>query len=167
MESKTKCVELLNKAISMEMISLNQYMFFHIYCEDRGYDALALLFKKSAIREMIHCEDFAERVLFLGGMPNFNVNIRLSYTTSVKEMFAVAMELENDAITKYNHWAMLCGQEEDSTTKRLFERVIEEEEGHYDDFDVIHGDLTRYGDEYLVLQTVEHSKHFVDHSNAD
>lgn len=167
MQKKSKCIELLNKAITLEMISLNQYMYFHIYCADRGYDTLASLFKKSAIREMIHCEDFAERVLFLGDTPNMDVNLHLNYTTSVKEMFALAMELENDSITKYNHWAMLCGQEEDASTKRLFERVIEEEEEHFGNFDNIHSDVKKYGDEYMVLQSVKHSKNITNHSKAD
>jgi len=42
-------------------------MYFHFHRDDQGYDLLANLFKKTAIDEMIHIEQLAERILFLKG----------------------------------------------------------------------------------------------------
>ncbi|HPY82662.1 MAG TPA: ferritin-like domain-containing protein, partial [Bacteroidales bacterium] len=64
---KEKSIELLNKAIADELAAVHQYMYFHFRCDDLGYDLLSNLFKRTAIEEMVHVEELAERVLFLKG----------------------------------------------------------------------------------------------------
>ena len=60
-----KSITLLNKAIGDEMSAVHQYMYFHFHCDDQGYELFANLFKRSAIDEMTHVEDFSERILLL------------------------------------------------------------------------------------------------------
>ena len=67
MSKKEKSIELLNKAVSDELLAVNQYMYFHFRCDDYGYDLLSNLFKRTAIHEMLHVERLAERILFLKG----------------------------------------------------------------------------------------------------
>jgi bacterioferritin len=62
-----KSIELLNKAVADELSAVHQYMYFHLHCDDQGYDLLAGLFKRTAIEEMLHVERLAERILFLKG----------------------------------------------------------------------------------------------------
>ncbi len=65
---RKKSIELLNKAVGEELTAVHQYMYFHFHCDDQGgYDLLANLFKRTAIEEMKHVEDLAERILFLKG----------------------------------------------------------------------------------------------------
>ena len=67
MANKAKSIELLNRAVADELSAVHQYMYFHFHCDDQGYDLLALLFKQTAIEEMLHIERLAERILFLKG----------------------------------------------------------------------------------------------------
>ena len=67
MKNREKSIELLNKAVADELTAVHQYMYFHFHCDDQGYDLLANLFKRTAIEEMVHVEDLAERILFLKG----------------------------------------------------------------------------------------------------
>ena len=62
-----KSIVLLNKAVADEMTAVHQYMYFHFHCDDQGFDLLANLFKRTAIAEMLHVEQLAERILDLLG----------------------------------------------------------------------------------------------------
>jgi len=46
-----KSIESLNKAVAEELSGANQYMYFHFHCSDQGFDLLANLFRKTAIRK--------------------------------------------------------------------------------------------------------------------
>ena len=67
MSKKEKSIELLNRAVGDELLAVHQYMYFHFRCDDMGYDLLSGLFKRTAIQEMMHVEQLAERILFLKG----------------------------------------------------------------------------------------------------
>ena len=64
---RTKSIELLNRAVSDELSAVHQYMYFHFHLDDQGFGPLALLYKRTAIEEMMHIERLAERILFLKG----------------------------------------------------------------------------------------------------
>jgi bacterioferritin len=40
MSKNEKVIEILNKAIALEMTATNQYMYFHFRCGDYGYEPL-------------------------------------------------------------------------------------------------------------------------------
>ena len=50
---RTKSIELLNRAVSDELSAVHQYMYFHFHLDDQGFSPLALLYKRTAIEEMM------------------------------------------------------------------------------------------------------------------
>ncbi|MDH6357530.1 ferritin-like domain-containing protein [Parabacteroides sp. PF5-9] len=158
MIQREKSIELLNKAVAEEMNAVNQYMYFHILLEDMGYDYLAAYFKRTSIKEMIHVEKFAERILYLKGELDLKATKKVERIKEVKGMLELANQMELDAIEKYNEWAKICGAESDSASKKLFESIILEEEEHQDQFDTEMDNLKNFGDNYLALQSIAHSK---------
>jgi len=158
MIKREKSIELLNRAIAEEMTAMNQYMYFHFRLEDMGYDYLAAYFKRVGIVEMIHVEKFAERILYLKGEVEMTYSKKVEKIHDVKAMLEYAEQLETQTILNYNEWAKICGQESDSATKKLFESIIIEEEGHQDQFDTELDNMNNFGDNYLALQSIAHSK---------
>lgn len=158
MIKREKSIELLNKAIAGEMTALNQYMYFHFLLEDMGYDYLAAYFKRTAITEMIHVEKFAERILFLKGEVEMTYSKKVEKIHDVKEMLKYAEAMEAQTVIDYNEWAKICGVESDSASKKLFEAIILEEEEHQDQFDTEIDNMNNFGDNYLALQSIAHSK---------
>lgn len=158
MKSKEKSIELLNKAVADELAAVHQYMYFHFHCDDQGYDLLANLFKKTAIDEMVHVEILAERILFLDG----DVEMKLAHETKavkdVKEMLKMAAAMESESADEYNEWAVLCSENADSVSKKIFEDLVVDEEKHFDQFDDEIANLKKFGDNYLALQSIERSK---------
>jgi len=155
---KEKSIELLNKAIGDELSAVHQYMYFHFQCDDQGYDLLAGLFKKTAIAEMIHIEQLAERVLFLKGEVEMEASEKVKKIHDVKQMLEMAAAMEEESARDYNLWANECSANADAVSKKLFEALVEDEEKHGDQYDVEMENLKKFGDNYLALQSIERSK---------
>ncbi len=155
---RKKSIELLNKGVTDELAAVHQYMYFHFHCDDQGYDLLANLFRRIAIGEMVHVEELAERILYLGGEVEMKVAKNVEKIHDVKKMLEYAAEMEEGAISDYNKWALECSKNEDSVSKKLFEALVEDEEKHFDQFDDEIENLNKFGDNYLALQSIERSK---------
>ncbi len=155
---KEKSIELLNKAIRDELAAVHQYMYFHFHCDDQGYDLLANLFKKTAIEEMLHVEQLAERVLFLKGEVDMKVAHEAKHIHDVKKMLELSRSMEEESARDYNNWANVCAKNADSVSKKIFEALVEDEERHFDQYDIEMDNLKKFGDNYLALQSIERSK---------
>lgn len=151
-------IPLLNQALQEEVRALQQYMYFHFLCDDRGYDFLSNLFKQIAIQEMIHAEKFAERILFLKGEVELKASKGVEKIHDVKDMLEMSVKLEEEAVEMYNNFAKKCAEYGDSVTKKLFEDIVAEEESHFDKFDTETDNLKDFGTNYLALQSIERSK---------
>jgi len=155
---KEKSIELLNKAVADELSAVHQYMYFHFRCDDLGYDLLSNLFRQTAIEEMLHVEKLAERILFLKGEVEMKPSTEVAKIHDVKAMLQLAGEMETSSQTDYNLWANECSKNADSVSKKLFELLVEDEERHFDQYDVEMENLNKFGDNYLALQSIERSK---------
>lgn len=155
---KEKSIELLNRAVADELAAVHQYMYFHFHCDDQGYDLLAGLFRRTAIEEMQHIELLAERILFLGGEVDLKASAEVKKMHNVKEMLQMGGAMETESVNDYNKWANECAQNADSASKKIFERLVEDEERHFDQYDVEMENLEKFGDNYLALQSIERSK---------
>lgn len=155
---REKSIELLNKAVVDELSAVHQYMYFHFHCDDQGYDLFANLFRKTAIEEMLHIERIAERILFLKGEVEVAASTKVKKVTVVKEMLKIASEMEQGNVRDYNNWALECSANADSISKQLFESLVTDEERHYNQYDDELENLTKFGDNYLALQSIERSK---------
>lgn len=158
MINRDKSIELLNKAVAEEMTAVHQYMYFHFLLDDMGYDLLSSYFKRTAISEMMHVERIAERILFLKGEVELKASKAVAKIHDVEKMLVVAEQMETDTIVNYNLWARECAEASDAASKKLFEDLIVEEEEHQDQFDTEIDNMKNFGEKYLVLQSIEHSK---------
>jgi len=155
---KAKSIALLNKAIADELSAVHQYMYFHFRCDDLGYDLLSNLFKRTAIEEMMHVEKLAERILFLKGEVEMKTMQDVQKIHDVKKMLEMAVGMETSSVKDYNEWANECSKNADSASKKIFEALVDDEERHFDQYDKEMENLIKFGDNYLALQSIEHSK---------
>ncbi|MFA7329644.1 MAG: ferritin-like domain-containing protein [Candidatus Delongbacteria bacterium] len=153
-----KSIELLNRAVADELAAVHQYMFFHFHCDDQGFELLSSLYRRIAIEEMMHVERLAERILFLKGEVLMKAGHEVQPVTDVREMLAMAARMEQESARDYNLWANESGANADSATKKIFEGLVEDEERHLEQFDLETQNLSRFGDRYLALQSIERAK---------
>lgn len=155
---REKSTELLNRAVRDELSAVHQYMYFHFHCDDQGYDLLSLLFRRTAIEEMGHVERLAERILFLRGEVEMDHAVEVQKIHDTRKMLETAREMEEGGIKDYNQWANECSANADAVSKQIFESLVADEERHYDQFDTELDNMERFGEQYLVLQSIERSK---------
>jgi len=155
---KEKSIELLNRTVAEELSAVHQYMYFHFHCDDQGYDLLAALFQKTAIEEMIHVEHAAERILFLGGEVEMTASEEVQKIHDVRQMLERAASMEDMSVKFYNESAVECSANADSATKRIFEDLVGDEERHFDQYSTEMENLDKFGERYLVLQSIERSR---------
>ncbi len=151
---RTKSIELLNRAVSDELSAVHQYMYFHFHLDDQGFGPLALLYKRTAIEEMMHIERLAERILFLKGEVELVPSVAVEKITEPEKVLAKAVAMEGQSIADYNEWAKVCAAHSDAQSKQLFESLIADEERHQDQYDKQMENIRRFGPSYLALQAM-------------
>lgn len=149
-EKRDKVIEVLNKARSMELQAIHQYMNQHYNLDDRDLGELAKNIKLIAIDEMNHAEDFAERVKELGGEPTSELYGPVYKAQETENIFTFDTEAEEDAIEAYNEFAKVCSENGDSVSKKLFEKIIADEQEHLNYFDNVANHLENLGNVYLA-----------------
>ncbi|HPJ07955.1 MAG TPA: ferritin-like domain-containing protein, partial [Deltaproteobacteria bacterium] len=97
-QRKKKVIEVLNKARSMELHAISQYMNQHYNLDDMDYGELAAKVKLIAIDEMRHAEMFAERIKELGGEPTTELAAKVDKGQKVEAIFPFDAGLEDDTI---------------------------------------------------------------------
>ena len=150
---KAKSTHLLNKAVADELQAVHQYMYFHFHLDDQGFKPLSQLFKRIAIQEMGHVELLAERILFLKGDVAMVPAGPVEKILEPEAILVKVMAMEEDGVRTYNQAAHECAANADAATKQLFERLVGDEEGHFDQFEKQHDNIKRFGLSYLALQS--------------
>ena len=128
-----KLKDLLNKSIARELQVSIQYMWQHVLAVGIKGATIEDIFKEIAITEMKHAEQIAERLNYLGGIPTTKPD-PIFVGESVEEMIKTDIKAEEEAIALYKQVIRMAAEENDSTTRRIFEDILEAEEGHHDTF---------------------------------
>ena len=151
---KKKSVELLNAAVADELATVHQYMYFHFHLDDQGFGPLALLYKRTAMEEMVHIERLSERILFLRGEVELAPSLPVEKVTDPEKMLAKAVSMEQQSIVDYNEAAKVCAAHSDAQSKQLFESLVADEERHQDQYEKQMDNIRRFGPSYLALQAM-------------
>ncbi|MGA2715821.1 MAG: ferritin-like domain-containing protein [Bryobacteraceae bacterium] len=152
---REKSIELLNKGIADELQAIHQYMYFHFHLDDQGLKPLAQLFKRIAIQEMGHLERLAERILFLKGDVEMVPAGPVEKILEPDAVLVKVMAMEEDGARTYNRAALECGANADAASRQIFEGLVGDEEGHFDQFEKQHDNIKRFGLSYLALQSFD------------
>lgn len=151
-EKRKKVIEALNKARSMELRVIHQYMIQHYGLDDMDYGELAAKVKLIALDEMRHAEIFAERIKELGGEPTTDKAGGIEQGQEVELIFPFDADLEDKAMAAYNGFLEICRQMGDSTSMKIFEEIIDEEQAHFNYFDGIGTHIKKLGRAYLATK---------------
>ena len=149
-ERRKKVIEVLNKARGMELQAISQYMNQHYNLDDMDYGELAAKVKLIAIDEMRHAEMFAERAKELGGEPVTGFEGKIAKGQPVDKIFSHDSALEDETIDIYNEFALVCRENGDSISMKIFEDIIDEEQIHLNYFENVHSHVEKLGDTYLA-----------------
>jgi bacterioferritin len=118
--------------------------------DDMDYGDLAAKVKLIAIDEMRHAEMFAERIKELGGEPSSGLDGKVEKAQKIEIVFPFDAKLEDDTIAAYNQFLLVCRENGDSISMKLFETITDEEQIHFNYFDNVSDHIKRLGAAYLA-----------------
>jgi len=154
MKGDEKVIEFLNAALKNELTAINQYWLHYRLLDHWGIARLADYEKHESIDEMKHADILSERILFLDGLPNFQMLGRLRIGETVEEVLRSDLALEGDAIPLLRDAIAHCETVRDYVSRDLFRRILDNEEEHVDFLERQFDMIERMGiQNYIQLQS--------------
>lgn len=154
MKGDDKVIEFLNEALKNELTAVNQYWLHYRMLDNWGISRLAEFERHESIDEMKHADQLSERILFLDGLPNFQLLGRLRIGETVEEILKADLELEEEAIPLLKDAIEHCEKVRDYVSRDLFRSILDSEEDHVDSLEQQFDMIERMGIEnYCQLQS--------------
>lgn len=136
---REKIIEILNTALATELVCVLRYKRHYFMASGLQAEAAAAEFAEHAAEEQEHADSLAQRIVQLGGEPDFSPQglAQRSHSeyvsgSDLKEMVREDLVAERIAIDSYREIVQYIG-DKDPTTRRLVEDILAVEEEHADD----------------------------------
>jgi bacterioferritin len=122
----------LNTILKNELTAINQYFLHAKILKHQGISKLAAKEYEESIDEMKHADRLSDRILMLGGVPNFQDLGKLHIGEHAEEMLQADMKMETKAIADLREAIAHTEELRDFVTADLLHEILNSEEGHYD-----------------------------------
>lgn len=139
-------IKLLNDALATEYVCVLRYYRHYFTAKGMLADAVKAEFLEHAQQEQAHAHKIAERIVQLGGEPDLNPDTLTARShaeykegVDLRDMVRENLIAERIAIDSYREMINFVG-DQDTTTKRILEEILAQEEEHADEFaDLLEG----------------------------
>jgi bacterioferritin len=125
-------IRALNLVLKNELTAINQYFLHSRMLADWGLSVLAHKEHEESIDEMKHADRLTKRILFLGGLPNFQDLGKLRIGENVRETLECDLALELASLPELQEAVALSERVGDYVSRELFVDILESEEEHID-----------------------------------
>lgn len=136
---RDKVVQILNEALATEIVCVLRYKRHFFMASGINAQSVAQEFLQHANEEQTHADQIAQRIVQLGGEPNFSPEGLLSRShseyvegDSLIDMIKEDLVAERVAIDSYREIIGFLAND-DPTTRRMLEGILAMEEEHADD----------------------------------
>jgi bacterioferritin len=157
-DDREKVCKILNEALATEIVCVLRYRRHHFMAKGVLAQPIKDEFLEHAQEEQGHADAIAERIVQLGGAPNFSPDGLSSRShaeyvegETLIDMIKEDLVAERIAIESYTEIVQYLGAK-DPTTRRLMESILAKEEEHADELnDLLEGLPTDNTQTYKVL----------------
>jgi len=132
-------IRLLNEALATEIVCVLRYKRHYFMATGIHAQSVAQEFLQHATEEQTHADQIAQRIVQLGGAPNFSPEGLMTRShseyiegESLLDMIKEDLVAERIAIDSYREMIQYCGND-DPTTRRMMETILAMEEEHAED----------------------------------
>ena len=132
MKGPSVSLDHLQRALTMELTTVNTYHYQQRKLADWGVDRLAERMRAETEEERGHADAFLQRLLFLEGEADMQTLDKVETPESVEGIFKTQHRMEKEAIETYSRAAKDCHEAGDIPSFELFMRVLKDEEEHID-----------------------------------
>lgn len=132
MQGDGKVIGYLNRVLTLELTSINQYFLHARMFRNWGLEQLNDKSYKKSIKDMKQADDLIERILFLEGLPNLQHLEKVRIGEHSREMLDCDMALQMDELALLREAIDCCEQTQDFVSREVLEEILEYEESHVD-----------------------------------
>ena len=137
---REEIIRLLNESLATELVCVLRYKRHYFMANGLKANVAADEFLEHATQEAQHADRLAERIVQLGGAPDLNPDTLTQRShaeyqegKNLKDMVRENLIAERIAIDSYREMINYIG-DRDTTTKRILESILAQEEEHADEF---------------------------------
>lgn len=142
-------IKVLNEALATEIVCVLRYKRHYFMASGIHAESVAAEFLQHANDEQGHADQIAQRIVQLGGEPDFNPQGLLTRShaeyvpgNTLTDMIKEDLVAERIAIDSYREIIIYLGND-DPTTRRMMEGILAMEEEHADDLVNLLEDLSK------------------------
>jgi len=132
MKGNKQVIALLNKALAIELIAINQYFLHARMYKNWGLEELDEADYKVSIIKMKQADKLINRILFLEGLPNLQDLGRLHIGENTVEMMQANMDLEYQSRSTLQVLIGLSEAEQDYISRDCAEEILSNVEEQID-----------------------------------
>lgn len=132
MKGTPTVIAILNKVLTSELTSINQYFLHARMYKNWGINNLNSKCYKKSILDMKQADKVIERILFLEGLPNLQQLSPLSIGEHTQEMIACDTKFQTTQIAIVRDAITTCEQEQDYVSREMLDAILSDEEEHLD-----------------------------------
>ena len=128
MQGNNLVIDLLNKQLTLELTSMDQYLAHSKMFEDWGINKLHEKLSHEYEEELGHAKRLAERILFLEGHADTASRQPIHIGTNGKEMLENDLEAERIVAASLREIITVCEQEQDYVSREILEDLLNDTE---------------------------------------
>ena len=157
MQGEQTVIDHLNKALKLELTTINQYFLHARMFKDWGFERIAKIEYEESIDEMKHADVLIERILFLEGLPNVQDLGRVYIGETLKECLECDLKAERNAHPIYKEAIAYCETVGDYVSRDLLTDILKSEEEHIDFLETQLSLIDRIGEERYMQSQMKSS----------
>lgn len=132
MKSSADIVSQLNRVLTIELTSINQYFLHARIFKSWGLAALNSKAYDKSIKDMKQADKLIERILLLEGLPNLQQLGRLRIGEHTKEMLSCDLRCQLEQTKVMAEAIAICEKAGDYVSRNLLTEILEYEEDYMD-----------------------------------
>ena len=128
MKGNQKIIDLLNRQLTLELTSMDQYLAHGKIYEDLGIEKLHKQLAHEYEEELEHANKLIERILFLEGTPDTASRKPINVGSNVQEMLENDLAAEHTVQQSLIEIIKVCEDEKDYVTREILETLLDDTE---------------------------------------
>ncbi|AEF38757.1 bacterioferritin [Hoyosella subflava] len=155
MRGDDEVISLLNEQLTSELTAINQYFLHAKMQASWGFTKLAEHTRSESIEEMHHAEWLTDRILLLGGLPNYQRLSAIQIGQTIREQFQSDLAIELEVLERLRNGVPFFREKGDAVSANLFEKILDDEEQHIDYLETQIELMDKLGEQLYLAQLVD------------